>query len=76
MSDVTLAALKRAIEAAGGPSAVGRLFQVSHSAVLQWKRCPAERVLILAAATGGAVSKEELRPDLYPPPAGDRSAAA
>lgn len=68
--------LERAIAAAGGPSALGRNLGISHAAVIKWKRCPAERVLAVEAASGGAVSKEELRPDLYPPPTGDRSAAA
>lgn len=34
------------------------------SAISQWKRVPAERVLAVEAATG--VSRQQLRPDLYP----------
>jgi DNA-binding transcriptional regulator YdaS (Cro superfamily) len=29
-------------------------------------KVPAERVLLIEAATGGRVSRHELRPDLYP----------
>lgn len=36
---------------------------VTHSAVLQWDRVPAERVLIVERETG--IPRDELRPDLY-----------
>lgn len=41
---------------------------VSQSAVSQWiaKKVPAERVLEVERASGGALSRHELRPDLYP----------
>lgn len=67
MSDLSLVEpLRRAIEKAGGPTAVGRLFGISSQAVSQWERCPPPRVLALAHASG--VPPHELRPDLYPPP--------
>lgn len=37
---------------------------VAHSALHQWERVPAERVLELELATG--VSRHDIRPDLYP----------
>jgi DNA-binding transcriptional regulator YdaS (Cro superfamily) len=40
---------------------------VTQSAVSQWmrSRVPAERVLAVVSATGGAVQPHELRPDIY-----------
>lgn len=40
---------------------------VTQSAISQWmrSRVPAERVLAVVAATGGAVQPHELRPDIY-----------
>lgn len=58
-------AMLRAIKAAGGPSALGRLLGVSSQNISQWWQVPAERVLAVERHTG--VSREELRPDLYPP---------
>lgn len=59
--------LLEAIKLGGGPGAVGAAFNITREAVQQWKRCPAERVLQLERLIGGQISKEQLRPDLYPP---------
>ena len=42
---------------------------VSPMALSNWKRrgVPPERVLDIERATGGQVSRHELRPDIYPP---------
>ena len=56
-------ALKRAIEAAGGPTKLGRQLGISGAAVVMWGRLPATRVLEVERITG--VPKELLRPDLY-----------
>ncbi|WP_310349346.1 Cro/CI family transcriptional regulator [Methylobacterium sp. BE186] len=58
------AALKSAIEKAGGPAALGRTLGISSAAISQWNVCPPLRVLAVEAASG--VSRSELRPDLYP----------
>ena len=58
-------ALHRAVEAAGGFTALGRLLGITGEAIMQWKRVPPTRVLAVEAATG--VPKELLRPDLYQP---------
>jgi DNA-binding transcriptional regulator YdaS (Cro superfamily) len=58
--------LARAVRLAGGPAAVGRLFGITSQAVSQWERCPPDRVLKLAQASG--VGPHELRPDIYPAP--------
>ena len=59
-------ALERAISAAGGPAALARQLGVRPQAVSQWQRVPAERVLDVVRAAEGAVSRHELRPDIYP----------
>ena len=62
-------ALSSALAAFGTQQAMARSLGVSQPTVWRWihqaKRCPAEHVLALEAATG--VSRHELRPDLYPP---------
>lgn len=57
------AALKEAVSVIGGGRALGRLLGLSHSAVRQWQRVPAERVLDVERASG--VPRDQLRPDLY-----------
>lgn len=53
----------------GGPSAVGRLFRpaISSQAVSQWARVPARRCVALEQASGGRVTRHELRPDVFGP---------
>lgn len=48
----------------GAVIALARDLGITHSAVLQWKEVPAERVLDVERATG--ISRRSLRPDLYP----------
>jgi DNA-binding transcriptional regulator YdaS (Cro superfamily) len=43
---------------------------VRYQAIQQWRRRgrpPAERVLMIEEATGGQVTRYQLRPDIYPP---------
>lgn len=58
------AALIKAIEAAGGATALGLALRISQEAVSQWRRVPAARVLDVERVTG--ISRHELRPDIYP----------
>lgn len=60
------AALAQAIDIVGGVSAMSRAIGVTPSAVSQWERAPAERVLDIERATGKQVTRHQLRPDLYP----------
>jgi DNA-binding transcriptional regulator YdaS (Cro superfamily) len=55
------------MEKAGGPAAVGRLFNppITCQAVSQWVQVPAERCVAIEAATGGKVTRYELRPDIF-----------
>ncbi len=69
-------ALERAIAEAGGTAALARAINVTPQAISQWDRVPAERALAVEQATGGKVSRHELRPDLYPSANGAPSGSA
>jgi DNA-binding transcriptional regulator YdaS (Cro superfamily) len=58
---------KELLDQRGTATKLAKSLGVTHSAVLQWasRRVPAERVLMVEALTG--ISRQELRPDLYPP---------
>lgn len=66
ISTMEEAALKKLIEDAGGPAAIGAKLGITGPAVSQWKKVPALRALALSRLIG--VPEHELRPDLYPPP--------
>src|SRR5581483_2585663 len=55
--------LEEAVRAAGGVSELARQIGISQPSVSNWTRVPAERVLLVEAATG--VDRKILRPDLY-----------
>jgi TorA maturation chaperone TorD len=57
------AGLNEAVQAAGGVSELARQLGISQPSVSNWSRVPAERVLVVEAATG--VDRKILRPDLY-----------
>lgn len=61
-------AAQRAVNLLGGQTAVGRLLGVSQQSV--WKWChlwgvPARFVLRIESATNGAVTRYEMRPDVF-----------
>src|SRR6187551_900228 len=58
--------LEEAVRAVGGVSELARQIGISQPSVSNWDRVPAERVLIVEAATG--IDRKVLRPDLYGPP--------
>lgn len=63
--------LSKAVEKAGGQSALGRALGVGQSTVRYWlmrskKGVPPEFAPKIEAATG--IPKHELRPDVFPPP--------
>lgn len=66
------AALRRAIEQAGGASAIGVALGITPQAVGQWTICPPLRVRDIERLTG--VSRHELRPDIYPREAEENAA--
>lgn len=61
--------IQKAIQHAGGVSALAARMGVTYQAIQQWEktgRVPAERAIELERATDGEVTRHELRPDLYP----------
>ena len=58
-------ALQHAIKAAGGVSALARALGMNKQAVSAWRRCPPLRASAVEAATGGVVTRERLRPDVF-----------
>ena len=66
-ADASLQALERAVELAGGQSALARAIGKSQSHIWHWlkvaKRVPAEAAVAIEKATG--IPRRELRPDLY-----------
>lgn len=64
-----LAAIKRAVKAAGGPTALARKLGVKPPTVFQWlngsRPVPGERCIDIEEACGGAVTRYELRPDIF-----------
>lgn len=62
--------LARAIDIVGGQSALSRAIGCKQQSVWNWlhkqKRVPAEFCIQIERATGGKVTRHELRPDIYP----------
>lgn len=67
---MSMQALEKAIEIAGGQSALGRLIDRDQKAIWAWinttQKVPAEDVLKIESAVDGKVSRYDLRPDVYP----------
>ncbi|QAZ45922.1 Cro/CI family transcriptional regulator [Mesorhizobium sp. Pch-S] len=57
--------LDEAVAAVGGASALSRHLQITPQAVVQWKKCPADRVLEVERLSG--ISRHALRPDIFGP---------
>jgi len=51
---------------------ISRELGITHGAISQWRRVPAERVLDVERVTG--ISRHDLRPDLYPRDTPDQAA--
>ncbi|WP_369952115.1 transcriptional regulator [Ralstonia syzygii] len=65
---MTTTAIQKAAQAAGGQSALARKIGCTPQAVQRWCKTgfvPADRVVSVEQAVEGAVSRSELRPDLY-----------
>lgn len=58
--------LADAIRAVGTAADLARKIGLTPQAVAQWTKVPAKRVIAVEEATGGKVSRYQLRPDLYP----------
>ena len=62
--------LRRAVDIVGTQTALAKACGVKQQHVWKWlhrcPRVPAEHVLAIEKATNGAVSRHDLRPDIYP----------
>ncbi len=65
----TSAAVKRAIEMFGSQTALAKRIGVGQNTISYWlyeaKQVPPKRAVQLEAVTNGAVTRRELRPDLW-----------
>lgn len=70
MTTNSLTALQRAVEIAGSQAELARRIGKKQAHIWNWihrdKQVPAEAVISIEGATEGAVTRTELRPDLYP----------
>jgi UDP-N-acetylglucosamine 1-carboxyvinyltransferase len=77
---MSIQALQKAIEIAGGQSALGRLINRDQKAIWAWlnttQKVPAEDVLNIEEATQGQVTRHDLRPDIYPNQSNDSAPTA
>lgn len=67
MDDISerLPAVRKAANCVGGVKRLAGILGISRAAVYQWKQVPADQVRKIERATGGKVTRYELRPDLY-----------
>lgn len=73
--------IERAIEAAGaGQKGLADAIGVTPQQVNQWvtgdRPVPAKHCIAIEAAAGGAVTRHDLRPDVFGPPPSDQQEAA
>jgi TorA maturation chaperone TorD/DNA-binding transcriptional regulator YdaS (Cro superfamily) len=72
-------ALAAAVDMVGGQAKLARMLGVTQPNVWHWlhksERVPGEYVLKIEEATGGRISRHDLRPDLYPKSMTDHRAA-
>lgn len=61
-----LAIVRQACNVLGGPPALASAIGVKRQALYQWPKVPPGRVLKIEKATGGRITRHQLRPDLYP----------
>lgn len=67
---------RRAAELVGGISALARHLGVTNNTIYAWRdKIPAERCAAIEKATGGRITRQEMRPDLWPEPAPARPSA-
>lgn len=57
--------LTKALDAAGGTTEVAHRFKIRSQAISQWDRCPADKVIALEYYCEHAVTRYQLRPDIF-----------
>jgi len=57
-------ALKKFARQRGAVGRLAKALGISQPAIYQWRRVPAERVLMVERITG--IPRHQLRPDIYP----------
>jgi DNA-binding transcriptional regulator YdaS (Cro superfamily) len=65
------AGVQKAVNLVGGQTALAKLVGVKQAHVWKWLRMekiPAERAIEIERATGGRVTRQELRPDIFDAP--------
>ena len=62
---IFVVAKNKAIVLAGGTAALARIIGVSSQAISQWRYVPANRARAVERATGGQVSRYDLRSDIF-----------
>jgi len=55
--------IEKVLEASGGTAKLAKYLKISSQAVSQWSQIPVDRVLQVEELT--AISRHELRPDIY-----------
>lgn len=67
MNNKTL--VERICKVVGGHRRLAVLLNISEQAISKWKRngIPVERVLAIEEATNEQITRQEMRPDIYPP---------
>jgi len=76
--DAAMDALTKAIEAAGGVGKLALAIGTAQNVVSNWRargQVPAHRCAEVERATGGAVTRHDLRPDVFGEPAPASEAA-
>lgn len=71
-----ISVIRKAVTAAGGVNALAAAVGIRRQALYAWPRVPPKRVIAIEAATGGKVTRHEMRPDIYPVPVRRRQRAA
>ena len=59
-------ALQRVVKLVGSKAKVAEIADVTPQAVAQWTRIPTARVLLIEKALDGDITRQEMRPDIYP----------
>ncbi len=57
--------VRKAAKAVGSVRRLAKKLDVYRGSLYQWEKVPAERVLEIEQATGGKVTRYEMRPDIH-----------